>query len=247
MADDQKDFWVPEVTENFNFVNHNNVDYGAYRSFADVINSRFEVLEANREKSERVAALEKWDSRLPDRWRDAKMNKIKKPVIGKINEALKRNPRGSFFFSGGSGVGKTFVAYALVRRLIGRGIVTPSQVKFVSERMMLGWKNQGFKGAEFFSELFDKRYKIYVFDGIGTLEEGEMDRIATYWEQILDHIYNNDLMAIFTSSDTDESSANEALDRFCSTLSRSSEAKVRTLIRERNYLVERDGNDTVRG
>lgn len=244
---DNDDFWVSEVTENFNFVNHNKVNYDSYRNFADVINSRFEVLEAKREKSERSAALEKWDNHLPDRWRDAKMNRINKPVVKKILDALKKNPRGSFFLSGGSGTGKTFVAYALVRRLIGRGTVTPSQVKFVSERVMLGWKNQGFKGAEFFNELFQKRYQLYVFDGIGTLEDMEMEKLATFWEQLLDHIYNNDLIAIFTSSDTDESSPSEALDRFCSNLSPSSEAKVRTLIRERNFIVEREGSETIRG
>lgn len=240
------DFWISEVTENFNFVNHNEVDYDSYRDFADVINSRFEVLEANRKKNERAAALEKWDNHLPDRWRNARMNRISKPVVKKIIDALEKNSRGSFFLSGGSGTGKTYVAYALVRRLIGRGTVTPSQVKFVSERVMLGWKNQGFKGADMFNELFQKRYQLYVFDGIGTLEEMEMEKLATFWEQLLDHIYNNDLIAIFTSSDTDESSPAEALDRFCANLSPSSEAKVRTLVRGRNFIVEREGSETER-
>jgi len=243
---ENSDFWVSEVTENFNFVNHNKVNYDSYRDFADVINSRFEVLEAKREKSERAAALEKWDNHLPERWRAARMNRINKPVVKKIIESLNHNARGSFFLSGGSGTGKTFVAYALVRRFIGRGTVTPSQVKFVSERVMLGWKNQGFKGADFFNELFQKRYQLYVFDGIGTLEDAEMERLATFWEQLLDHIYNNDLIAIFTSSDTDGSSPEEALDRFCSNLSPSSEAKLRTLIGKRNFIVERDGSDSTR-
>ena len=240
------DFWVSEVTENFAIVNHNEVDYEGYRDFAELVSSRFERIEAQRERSERIAALEKWDESLPDRWREARFNRIEKPVVKKILEAMKKTPRGSYFLSGGSGSGKTFVAYALVRRLIGNGIITPSQVKFVSERVLLGWKNQGFKGAEMFHELFSKRYRIYVFDGIGTLDPAEMDKIATFWEQLVDHIYNNDLIAIFTSSDTDGSSAEEALGRFAEKLSPSSEAKVRTMIRERNFLVEPEGSTSGR-
>lgn len=232
-------FWTPEITENFNFVKHNDTDYESFKDFSKEMDERFASIEARREKAERIAALDKWDRELPERWRDAKLNLIKKPVVEKILEALKREPRGSFFLTGPSGAGKTYVGYALVRRLIGRGIATPSQVKMISESVLLNWASRGFRGADMLEQLLNERYKLYIFDGIGTLTDAEAEKVAALWEQILDHIYTRDLIAIFTSSD--------ALDRFAESLSPSGEVKLRTLIRDRELTVESDGSRAVKG
>ena len=228
------DFWVPEVTENFKFVKHNETDFEGFKDFAREIDSRFSAIEAKREKAERIAALEQWDRELPDRWRDARLNLIKKPVVKKISEALEKNMRGSYFLTGVSGAGKTFVAYALVRRLIGKGVTTSPQIKMISEGVLLNWANRGFKGADMLGQLLDDRYKLYFFDGIGTLSDAESEKVAPLWEQLLDHIYSKDLVSIFTSSDE--------LDRFARTLSHSGETKLRTLIGDRALTVEFDGS-----
>lgn len=232
-------FWTPEVTENFRFVKHNDTDYESFKDFSKGIDERFASIEARREKAERIAALDKWDRELPDRWREAKLNLIKKPVVEKILKALEVNPRGSFFLKGASGAGKTFVAYALVRRLIGKGIATPSQIKMISESVLLNWASRGFKGADMLEQLLNERYKLYIFDGIGTLSDSEAEKVAPLWEQILDHIYSRDLIGIFTSSDD--------LDRFAETLSPSGETKLRTLVRGRDLVVEADGSKAVKG
>lgn len=236
---EDKDFWAPEVTENFNFVKHNDTDYESFKDFSEEINGRFASIEARREKSERIAALEKWDRELPDRWRDARFSSIQKPVVKKILAAFQANPRGSFFLTGESGAGKTFVAYALVRRLIGKGVATPSQIKMISEGVLLNWAGRGFQGANSLDQLLEDRYKVYVFDGIGTLSDAEANKVAALWEQILDHIYSKDLIAIFTSSDS--------LDRFSETFSPSGETKLRTLIKDRALVVEPDGSVAVKG
>lgn len=237
--EEHESFWTPEITENFKFVKHNETDYESFKDFSREFNERFASIEAKREKTERIAALDKWDKELPERWKDAKLNLIKKPVVKKILESLESNPRGSFFFTGPSGAGKTFVAYALVRRFIGRGAVTPSQIKMISEAVLLNWASRGFKGADMLQQLLDERYKLYLFDGIGTLSDAEADKVAPLWEQIMDHIYSRDLIAIFTSGDS--------LERFSSSLSVSGETKLRTLVRERDFTVESDGSIAVKG
>lgn len=233
MADDD-DFWTSDVTPDFAFVRHNETDFSTFRDFAKEIDERYASIEAKRAREERIAALDKWDRDLPDRWKDAKFSLIKKPVVGKILTALEASPRGSFFLTGGSGVGKTFVAYALTRRFIGHGVITPAQIKMISETALLSLISRGFKGADQAEELFDRRNKLYLFDGIGSLSDQESEKVSGLWEQLIDHIFTKDLMAVFTSSDS--------LDRFVETLSPSSETKIRTLIGDRSFVVEAAGS-----
>lgn len=229
-----QDFWVSDITGDFNFVKHNGTDYNGFKDYQKEIDERFSKLELKRERNERIANLEKWDKSLPDRWQNAKLNLIKKPVVEKILKALQEKSNGSFFLHGESGAGKTFVAYALVRRMIGHGIVSTSQVKMVSESVLFNWVSRGFQGQDMIVQLLNSKYKLYLFDGIGTLNDREAEKVASVWEQILDHIYSNDLSAIFTSADD--------LERFVTNLSPSGETKLRTLVEKRVLKVESDGS-----
>jgi DNA replication protein DnaC len=157
MSDDS--FWVSKLTEDFNFVNHNDTDFDGFKDFQKEVDDRFSKIELRREKAERITNLEKWDTELPDRWRDAKLNLIEKPVVAKITAALKDHPSGSFFLNGESGAGKTFVAYALIRRMIGHGIVSTSQIKMVSESVLYNWASRGFQGQDQLGQLLSSNYK----------------------------------------------------------------------------------------
>lgn len=239
MSGDSSDFWTADVTGEFNFVKHNEIDYEGFRDFKKNMDERYSDIEAKRAKADRIASLEKWDRDLPPRWKDAKFSLIKKPVVGKIIAALETHPRGSFFLRGESGAGKTFVAYALVRRLIGHGVVKYGQIKMISETALFGIAGRGFKGADAFEELLSKKYHLYIFDGIGSLTPAESEKVAPLWEQLIDHIFSRDLVAIFTSSDE--------LDRFVEVLSPSAETKIRTLIGDRDFVVEPEGSIARKG
>lgn len=232
MADDK--FWISEITEEFNYVKHNETDYTGFKDFQKDVDERFSKIELKRERTERISNLEKWDKSLPDRWKDAKLNLIEKPVVAKLVKALTDDPSGSIFLTGESGAGKTYVAYAVVRRMIGHGTVSTSQIKMVSESVIYNWASRGFQGQDQLDQLLNPNYKLYLFDGIGTLDEREAAKVASLWEQILDHIYTNDLTAIFTSADD--------LERFVANLSPSGETKLRTLVEKRTFTVESDGS-----
>lgn len=227
-------FWLSEMTEDFGFVKHNQTDFDGFKDFQKDIDSRFSKLEVKRERAERIANLEKWDKALPDRWKDARFSKIQKPVVQKLIKALETDSQGSFFLTGESGAGKTFVAYALVRRMIGHGTISTSQVKMISESVLYNWASRGFQGQDQLQQLFNPHYKLYIFDGIGTLDDREAEKVASLWEQILDHIFSNDLIAVFTSADD--------IERFVSNLSPSGETKLRTLVAKRIFTVETDGS-----
>lgn len=227
-------FWVSGVTEDFKIVKHNKTDFENFKDFQKDIDQRFSKIEAKRERADRIANLDKWDRSLPERWRDAKFSQINKPVVPKILAALEKAPKGSFFLTGPSGSGKTFVAHAIIRRAVGHGVVTASQVRMVSESVLYNWASRGFQGQDLLQQLFNSQYKLYLFDGIGTLDERESEKVASLWEQILDHVYANDLTAIFTSGDE--------LDRFAENLSHSGETKLRTLVEKRVFAVESVGS-----
>lgn len=234
MSGDESNFWTDAVTPDFNFVKHNEIDYDGFREFTKNMDERYSEIEAARAKADRIASLEKWDRDLPPRWKDAKFSKITKPVVKKILEALEKNQRGSFFLRGESGAGKTFVAYALVRRLLGRGTVKYGHIKMISETALLGLSSRGFKGADMLDELLDKKYHLYLFDGIGSLTPEESLKVSAIWEQLIEHIYSRDLIAVFTSGDS--------LDTFAESLSASAETKLRTMIGERDFVVEPEGS-----
>lgn len=234
MAKDNDDFLASTVTDDFNFVRHNETDFDGFKDFQKEIDERFAQVEIRRRRSERISNLEKWDSALTGRWRDAKLNLIEKPVIAKIKSALEKQPAGSFFLTGESGAGKSFVAYAVIRRMVGHGTVSPSQVKTVSESVLSNWAFRGFQGQDQLSAILSSQHKLFLFDGIGTLGDHEQERVAGLWEQIIDHIYTHDLTAIFTSVDE--------LDTFSAHLSPSGETKLRTLVDGRTFKVEPTGS-----
>lgn len=233
-----KSSWIAGLSDDFNYVKHNKTDFEGFKQFQSSVEEKFELIEKKRRRAERIANLEKWDKSLPDRWVEARFNKIEKPVMAKITAALKRNARQSFFLTGASGSGKTFVAYAIARRFIGHGVVSTSQVRIVSEQVLLNQASRGFKGQDDFNELLNPKTKLFVFDGIGALSDKEADQVAGFWEQIIDHVYSKDLMVIFTSADS--------LDRFTSSLSPSGESKLRTLVEHGQFEVESTGSKSAK-
>lgn len=236
---DSEKFWNATASENFNFVHHNETNFEKFHVFKNELDSRFEKVELERERSARIRNLRAWDEALPPRWRGASLGTIKKPVVPKILAALKASPQGSFYLTGESGSGKTFVSYAIVRKLIGIGFTTPSQIATVSEGLLLSWASGGFKGRESLDKLMDARHKVFMFDGLGALTPKETTAVAPAWELIIEHIYSRGLTAIFTSS--------IELEEFSSTLSSSGETKLYTLTHGRDFEVEPDGSLAMRG
>ena len=197
------------LDEDFSFVKHNPSDFETFRKFQETQNSRFEKFEEEKSRLARIANLKKWDEGLPVRWKDARLKSITRPgakeAANQIISMMKSDKENllSFFLEGGPGVGKTYLAYAIVRGYLGLGLVSPSQIRIISEEGLLSMAAAGFEGRSRFEELLNGNFKLFLFDSVGaktTYNEKEKGM----WEQIIDHIYTKSLSAVFTSSSTSQ-------------------------------------------
>lgn len=202
-------FFKAASNEGYTFTNHNEADYDNFRKFQENLDQRYVLLEKERIIKERKNNLLKWMDKLPERWKDASLAKIIKDrqddgksaeAATKINEILSSSGKGSFYLSGQASSGKTYLAYAVARKYITKGWTTPSQVKVISEESMLNLAHSGFSGRDRFEKLLNPQYNMYIFDNVGEKEKYDPAKEISLWERMIDHIYNNSLSAVFTST-----------------------------------------------
>ena len=208
---------------------NNPTDYERYFDLQKGIEERMDKVNRERVITERKRNLQKWRKSLPIRWRDASLSTINNNASNLVKEKLKKYPNGSYYFKGAPGSGKTYLAYATLRRLIGSGKTTPSRIKIISEGTILGYSKEGFRGRDQFKEIFNSLYNVYLFDNIGNQEFYDEKEIS-FWEQVIDHVYANSLTAIFTST--------IPAARFSKILSESTRSKLSYLIEDRIITVE---------
>lgn len=222
------------ASESLDFVKHNTTDFDQFKDFQSKLFERLDKSEDEKRKKEVVANLRKWEEMLPSRWSKAVLTKINPPAdvaAHKVIDIVEKSEKPSLYLKGGSGSGKTYIAYATLRRYIGKGWVTPSQIKVLSEETLLGFAGSGFEGRDRFNKIFDRRFTIYLFDGIAS-RGSYTARESQLWEQLIEHIYSSSLSVILTS--------NADAKVFASSLSSSSESKLSHLIN--GNVVTVDGN-----
>lgn len=195
----EDDFSQVTDAKNFDLLKHNPTDYSAFRDFQKEIDSKYRNIEEKRSRSERAANVRKWDASFPPRWAGANLKDIKNPAAAEAEKLIREKRFGSFYVRGEPNVGKTYLSFAIARRYIALGWVTPSQVKIISEENLLTIPKLGFSGHDRFDKLFTDSFHLYIFDNVGNRESYDK-RESPLWEQLLDHIYTNNLAAIFTST-----------------------------------------------
>lgn len=196
MNDEMK---IIDGVENYNFVNHNETDYKKFNEFNEKHSEKFEKLVVKQKRQERISNLKLWESKLPQRWRGAALTKMDLPAAQIAVEKINENPRGSFYISGPASSGKTFLSYGIARRLIGRGIITPSEILIMSEDQLLGYAVIGFKGREELNKILQPTNKMFIIDNVGMKEHYTQNQLS-FIEQVIDHVYTNSLILVFTSS-----------------------------------------------
>lgn len=225
MSSDFETLYAASGGDEFKFVKHNETDFSAFRDFQTSIDEKFAKSELEKSKRSRLDNLKKWDESLNNRWRGASLAKIGTPSSKEAIDVISKNGFGNFFINGDSGAGKTYLGYAILRRYIGAGWVTPSQIKVVSEDTIMSYALGGFEGRAKFEELLRPKYKVYLFDNVATKDHYDARREIPFWEQLLEHVYSNSLAAIFTSNETPSS--------FAGILNDSGNSKFRHMISDR--------------
>ena len=216
-----EDFHSLTASEGLQFVRHNATDFSAYKEFQEKLDSRFSQSEKLKAAKARKSNLAKWVAMLPPRWATATLKSIEKPAAREVEQLLDSHRKTSLYIHGDSGAGKTYLAYAALRRFIGHGWTTPSKIKVVSEEYLMGLAQAGFEGRSQLSGLFKAQYDVYLFDNVGN-QAAYGSREKQIWEQLIEHIYSNSLTVIFTS--------NRSLENFSVHLSDSAESKLSFLL-----------------
>lgn len=227
MSDPTPDFHALTASDDLRFVKHNPTDFDSFRRFQEELDERFSKTEEDRGKRERKANLAKWSEMVGTRWAGATLKTIENEAVQDVVRLIKEHRKTSFWITGESGSGKSYLAYAIIRSYIGFGWTTPSQVERISEEVLLGMASTGFEGMARFNKLLAPKNKIYLFDGVGS-KHTYTDREKQLWEQLIDHIYTNSLVAIFTS--------NKPAEDFGCHLSDSGNSKLEHLVRDREVV-----------
>jgi len=228
----EQDYSDATASDGFGFVKHNPTDFESFKKFQENMNSRYSKFEAEKAKREIILNIAKWEEMLPPRWSTAILTKITQPAdkaAKRIIEILENNPESSLYIHGNSGAGKTYLAYATLRRFIGKNWVSPGQIKIISEEALMGLAASGFQGQDRFNELLKSKYKVYFFDGVAN-RPSYSQKEQQLWEQLIDHIYSKSLNVIFTS--------NKDLTVFSAHLSDSADSKLHHLLNGKNVYVE---------
>lgn len=202
---DGKDFLHVEDAEDFSLVRHNPRDY---QSFEDTLKHLGEAYErANREQTQErrktaiLANLQAWDDTQPFSLQGARLDTLRRRDVADRTLAILQDRRwGSFFIAGDPGTGKTFLAHAIMRRLVGGGFLTRKHVFESSEEELLALPRRGFEGSKILEEVYGSGspYRLYFLENMGARAAYDEKDLAL-WEQLLDHIEREGAALIITT------------------------------------------------
>jgi DNA replication protein DnaC len=223
---DSNDFHQLTGSDKFRTVKHNPIDFDKFKKFQKGLDARMEKAERNKLRESIVRNVTAWEESLPSRWSTARLEDIDNPAVKEIEAILSVNKFSSMFITGESGSGKTYLAYAITRRYLEKGHISPSKIKVISGSAITEIANSGFSGADRFNKLFHQRNAYYLFDGMATTKPTPKE--LQLWESLIDHIYSNSLTVVMTS--------NLSASKFSDYLSDSANSKFTHLIHDKEVL-----------
>lgn len=217
---------MSQAVKSFSPPKHNVTDYDRFAELTSKMGERFDRMTESRTREERAARIRTWDRKLVAPWNQARLSRLTdQAAAADTKRIIVDKGWGSFFVYGPPGSGKTYLALAIARRYIGMGLVSPSQVKHVSEDRIISNIRSGFKGRqEITDDLFSNQYKLYILDNVGHKNSYDGDE-SSMWEILMDHVVTHGLAVIFTSS--------HSLASFSEKLPGPAEAKVLRLVHGR--------------
>lgn len=231
-----KDFLKRVTGDLPSVVNKNPADYSEFHRQREEQMKRLEEHTKSTRRQELLQALQAWDMKTPPRWKGASLSQHDKTLALKIRGSLKKNPNGGFFLSGPGGSGKTHLAYAISRRLVGSGQARPDKILVVDESEIRTYASGGFKGRDEMNALLKKSPQVIVLDSIRDSHR-YTEREQGMIEEIIEKAYGDSSILIICSA--------EEPARWVSGLSETAEGRVKAMIANRRIsLNPRESDDS---
>ena len=196
---------LPEVTEGV--IRHNRPDYGKFGDAIRRYDSLYEGVEKKQQFRLRKKGLRIWDDVVSERFpndsdRPVTLSSIRSDASVSVKKLVDSRKVPYLWIAGGNEKEKMLLAYAAVRRMVGKGVVSPSNVKTLSEEQIISFGRSGFDGNRRLEEVLSSRMSALIVEGLGSKNglHGTMEKPSV--ERVIEHIYSNPVPVVVTSVST---------------------------------------------
>ena len=196
---------LPEVPEGV--IRHNRPDYGKFGDAIRRYDSLYEGVEKKQQFRLRKKGLRIWDDVVSERFpndsdRPVTLSSIRSDASVSVKKLVDSRKVPYLWIAGGNEKEKMLLAYAAVRRMVGKGVVSPSNVKTLSEEQIISFGRSGFDGNRRLEEILSSRMSALIVEGLGSKNglHGTMEKPSV--ERVIEHIYSNPVPVVVTSVST---------------------------------------------
>lgn len=180
---------------------HNATDFDQFKDFQKNLLERFEDGSKAQRRETLKRRLRMWDMNTEGRWHRATLGKFEdRSTAERVQYLMKSDDSAqSFYIHSLDPYQGTYLAYAIVRRYIGHGKMTPSRIVRISEDELLGYATAGFAGKDAIAKLLQKQNTVYVMDNCGSRDEYNERFELPVIEQFISHVYSQDKQLLMIS------------------------------------------------
>lgn len=197
------------MSEKHIMAKNNPTDMDAYREYMRQERLELQKLEKEKEIKRLKKNLEDWTESLDWPWNQADLRFFQGRPVEIVNEELKHGKLRSFVMLGGANRGKTFLTYAVVKRFLQMGLVTPSQIRRTTVREAASNINGMFQSREWKDNFFSKDAKLLIVEGASREQSQLSDKsIERFWRELNDFCKQTEAKVIITYL-TDEEETNK--------------------------------------
>ncbi len=146
--------------------NNNPTDFNSYNDFMKEQKAQDAILQKRKKELRLQKNLTEWTDSLGPIWSQADLAFFMPEFIKKVGAQVTSSRWGGIILMGASSKGKTFFSYALIKRYIALGWVTPSQIHFIDYFTGMENINGMFQSRIWKDKIFNKNNKIIVVENV---------------------------------------------------------------------------------
>ena len=184
-------------------VRHNEVNHSNFQAFQARFENNHKNIESKLRQNVIRENLSSFADVVPPRFAHVSLPELSRTSgreeIQWVLERLK-NPSQpvSFYLGVTSGYDNVMAAYAIMRRYVGLGFLSPKQMVHIEENDIITLAKAGFHGAQDLQKLITKHTRAVIFS-TSTLVPSYSTQEDNYLSKIIDTIYKRNMVLLITS------------------------------------------------